>query len=153
VRWSNSPKSENFGFSWVATTKIYLRALIYFVVSAFIFMRHYRCPDIEYPLEMRWTSHCVVLLILKVSSPLLPHSTLTLLNRRIVACRSAANMVAVKKVLYKRFAEVGRVVLIQYGPNVGKLATIIDIVDQNRVSHGGASVDDFVVASSLVGQA
>ena len=44
-------------------------------------------------------------------------------------------MVAVKKVLYKRFAEVGRVVLIQYGPNVGKLATIIDIVDQNRVSH------------------
>lgn len=38
-----------------------------------------------------------------------------------------------KVVLYKRFAEVGRVVLIQYGPDVGKLATIVDIVDQNRV--------------------
>lgn len=36
--------------------------------------------------------------------------------------------------LYQRFAELGRVVLIQYGPETGKLATIIDIVDQNRVS-------------------
>jgi len=36
--------------------------------------------------------------------------------------------------LYQRFAEIGRVVLIQYGPEAGKLATIIDIVDQNRVS-------------------
>ena len=37
------------------------------------------------------------------------------------------------KSLFKRFAEVGRVVFIQYGPETGKLATIIDIVDQNRV--------------------
>ncbi len=35
--------------------------------------------------------------------------------------------------LYTRFAEVGRVVLVQYGPNYGKLATIVDILDQNRV--------------------
>ena len=47
---------------------------------------------------------------------------------------------AEKKILYKRFAEVGRVVLIQYGPDVGKLATIIDIVDQNRVSNEGMEV-------------
>ena len=37
------------------------------------------------------------------------------------------------KKLYTRFAEIGRVVLIQYGPDEGKLATIIDILDQNRV--------------------
>ena len=34
--------------------------------------------------------------------------------------------------VFKRFVEVGRVVLINYGPESGKLATIIDIVDQNK---------------------
>ena len=71
----------------------------------------------------------------KFPPPLLPltltHNSLATSHR--CTC-SSVNMVAVKKVLYKRFAEVGRVVLIQFGPNVGKLATIIDIVDQNRVS-------------------
>jgi len=38
-----------------------------------------------------------------------------------------------EKKLYSRFAEVGRVALIQYGPDEGKLATIVDIIDQNRV--------------------
>jgi len=38
-----------------------------------------------------------------------------------------------KKVLFSRFIELGRVVLIQYGPDAGKLATIVDVVDQNRV--------------------
>lgn len=33
---------------------------------------------------------------------------------------------------FKRFVEVGRVVLINFGPDAGKLATIIDIVDQNK---------------------
>mmetsp|Transcript_16485 Transcript_16485/g.37044 ORF Transcript_16485/g.37044 Transcript_16485/m.37044 type:complete len:134 (-) Transcript_16485:273-674(-) len=33
---------------------------------------------------------------------------------------------------YSRFVEVGRVVLINYGPEEGKLATIIDILDQNK---------------------
>jgi large subunit ribosomal protein L14e len=33
---------------------------------------------------------------------------------------------------FKRYMEVGRVVLINYGPEEGKLATVIDIVDQNR---------------------
>mmetsp|Transcript_48616 Transcript_48616/g.72159 ORF Transcript_48616/g.72159 Transcript_48616/m.72159 type:complete len:134 (+) Transcript_48616:135-536(+) len=34
--------------------------------------------------------------------------------------------------VFTRFAEVGRIVLINYGPLTGKLATIIDIVDQNK---------------------
>mmetsp|Transcript_12305 Transcript_12305/g.17714 ORF Transcript_12305/g.17714 Transcript_12305/m.17714 type:complete len:132 (+) Transcript_12305:109-504(+) len=33
---------------------------------------------------------------------------------------------------FTRFVEVGRVVLINYGPDAGKLATIIDVVDQNK---------------------
>jgi large subunit ribosomal protein L14e len=33
---------------------------------------------------------------------------------------------------FTRFVEVGRIVLINYGPDAGKLATIIDIVDQNK---------------------
>lgn len=34
--------------------------------------------------------------------------------------------------VFKRYVEVGRVVLINYGPESGKLATIIDIVDSNK---------------------
>ena len=33
---------------------------------------------------------------------------------------------------FSRYVEVGRIVLINYGPETGKLATIIDIVDQNK---------------------
>jgi large subunit ribosomal protein L14e len=33
---------------------------------------------------------------------------------------------------FSRYVEVGRVVLISYGPDAGKLATVIDIVDQNK---------------------
>lgn len=34
---------------------------------------------------------------------------------------------------YKRQVQVGRVALINYGPDAGKLCTIINIIDQNRV--------------------
>ena len=34
---------------------------------------------------------------------------------------------------FTRFVEVGRVVLINYGPDAGKLATIIDVIDSKRV--------------------
>lgn len=34
---------------------------------------------------------------------------------------------------FKRFVEIGRVVLINYGPHEGKLAVIIDVVDGNKV--------------------
>merc|ERR1712170_20666 len=36
------------------------------------------------------------------------------------------------KMVFKRYVEVGRVVLVNYGPDAGKLATIVDIVDQNK---------------------
>ncbi|CAK9075751.1 60S ribosomal protein L14-2 [Durusdinium trenchii] len=35
--------------------------------------------------------------------------------------------------VFNKFVEVGRVVLINYGPEKGKLATVINIVDGNRV--------------------
>ena len=34
---------------------------------------------------------------------------------------------------FTRFVEVGRVVLINYGPDAGKIATIVDILDSKRV--------------------
>jgi large subunit ribosomal protein L14e len=33
---------------------------------------------------------------------------------------------------FTRYMEVGRVVLVNFGPEAGKLATVIDIVDQNK---------------------
>jgi hypothetical protein len=36
--------------------------------------------------------------------------------------------------VYKRFVEIGRVVLVNNGPDAGKLAVIVDVLDQNRVS-------------------
>mmetsp|Transcript_34237 Transcript_34237/g.38967 ORF Transcript_34237/g.38967 Transcript_34237/m.38967 type:complete len:134 (+) Transcript_34237:119-520(+) len=33
---------------------------------------------------------------------------------------------------FTRFVEVGRVVLLNFGPNEDKLATIVDIIDQNK---------------------
>lgn len=35
---------------------------------------------------------------------------------------------------FKRFVEVGRVVLVNDGPSAGKLAVIAEIIDHNRVS-------------------
>ena len=35
---------------------------------------------------------------------------------------------------FTRFVEVGRVVLINYGENKGKICTVIDVVDAKRVS-------------------
>lgn len=34
--------------------------------------------------------------------------------------------------VFTRHVELGRVVLVNYGPEAGKLATIIDVVDQNK---------------------
>ena len=41
--------------------------------------------------------------------------------------------------VFKRHVEVGRIVLINYGPDKGSLATIIDIVDQNKCLIDGPS--------------
>lgn len=32
-----------------------------------------------------------------------------------------------------RYVEIGRVAMVNYGPDYGKLVTIVDVVDQNRV--------------------
>lgn len=37
---------------------------------------------------------------------------------------------------FKRNAEIGRVAVVNYGAETGKLVVISDIVDQNRVSRG-----------------
>eukprot|EP01116_Phalansterium_solitarium_P013969 TRINITY_DN31447_c0_g1_i1.p1 TRINITY_DN31447_c0_g1~~TRINITY_DN31447_c0_g1_i1.p1 ORF type:complete len:152 (+),score=56.27 TRINITY_DN31447_c0_g1_i1:66-521(+) len=42
-------------------------------------------------------------------------------------------------VLFKRLVEIGRVALINYGPDQGKLAVIIDVIDQNRALVDGPS--------------
>ncbi|ELR19468.1 ribosomal protein L14, putative [Acanthamoeba castellanii str. Neff] len=34
--------------------------------------------------------------------------------------------------VFKRFVEIGRVAVINYGPDAGKLCVIIDVLDQNR---------------------
>ena len=34
---------------------------------------------------------------------------------------------------YSRYVEIGRVALVNYGPEYGKLVVITDVVDQNRV--------------------
>lgn len=35
---------------------------------------------------------------------------------------------------FTRFVEIGRVAMVNYGPEHGKLVVISDVVDQNRVS-------------------
>jgi len=35
---------------------------------------------------------------------------------------------------FKKIVEVGRVVMITYGPDAGKLAVIVDIIDHGRVN-------------------
>ena len=43
--------------------------------------------------------------------------------------------------VYKRFVEIGRVALINDGPDRGKLCVIIDIVDQRRVCDPSANIN------------
>lgn len=35
--------------------------------------------------------------------------------------------------VFKRFVEIGRVAYVAFGPHEGKLVTIVDVIDQNRV--------------------
>jgi len=37
---------------------------------------------------------------------------------------------------FSRYVEIGRVALVSYGAEYGKLVVIVDVVDQNRVSYG-----------------
>jgi len=39
--------------------------------------------------------------------------------------------------LFKRFVEIGRIVVLRNGPDAGKIATIVDVLDQNRAMIDG----------------
>ena len=45
----------------------------------------------------------------------------------------AKNIIYKKKQVFKRFIELGRVVLINYGPLSGKLSVIVDILNTTRI--------------------
>lgn len=45
----------------------------------------------------------------------------------------SAVLLALAKMPFKRYVEIGRVALVNYGPEFGKLVTVVDIVDSNRV--------------------
>ena len=47
--------------------------------------------------------------------------------------QSAEGVKAAQAQTFQRFVEVGRVVLLEQGPNAGKLATIVEIQDASRV--------------------
>lgn len=36
---------------------------------------------------------------------------------------------------FKKFVEIGRIVVLQEGPVAGKIAAVVDVIDQNRVSY------------------
>lgn len=46
---------------------------------------------------------------------------------RVSCCRA--------KMPFKRYVEIGRVALVNFGEDYGKLVVITDVVDQNRVSN------------------
>ncbi|KAI1299987.1 60S ribosomal protein L14 [Halotydeus destructor] len=48
----------------------------------------------------------------------------------------------------KHFVEIGRVALINHGPDAGKTAAIVDVIDQNRALLDGPSFDRKPVAFS-----
>merc|ERR1712166_701539 len=54
--------------------------------------------------------------------------------------RTAQLFVVAAKMVFTRFVEVGRVALISYGPYTGKLCTIVNVIDHNRVLVDGPSV-------------
>jgi len=55
------------------------------------------------------------------------------LSRNVKKCLiSAALPVEHRRMVFKRFVEIGRVCVINYGPDYGKLCVIIDVLDQNR---------------------
>ena len=51
--------------------------------------------------------------------------------------------------VFTRFVEVGRVALISYGPDTGKLCTIVNVIDHNRVLVDGPSTATGVHRHSL----
>ena len=54
---------------------------------------------------------------------------------------------------FKRFVEIGRVAVISYGPDSGKLCTIVDVIDHNRVLVDGPAAITGVHRAAWVGAA
>lgn len=52
--------------------------------------------------------------------------------------------------MFTRFVEIGRVCLINYGPDEGKLATIIDVVDQNKCLIDGENINRQIINFSRI---
>ena len=50
---------------------------------------------------------------------------------------------------FSRLAEIGRVVLVNYGPETGKLLVITDIIDQNRVSRPARPPPDAIASPAI----
>ncbi|KAI6649898.1 60S ribosomal protein L14 [Oopsacas minuta] len=44
------------------------------------------------------------------------------------------------KMVFDKFVEVGRIILITQGPYTGKLAAIVDVIDQNRILIDGSTM-------------
>lgn len=49
--------------------------------------------------------------------------------------------------MFARFVEIGRVVMLTFGDDYGKLAVIVDILDHNRVLVGMLSVGEWMLVS------
>ena len=47
---------------------------------------------------------------------------------------------------FKRYVEIGRVALINYGKEYGKLVVIVDVIDQNRVCSFPIFASNFVTS-------
>lgn len=53
--------------------------------------------------------------------------------------------------VFNRYVEIGRVVLINKGEFAGKIATVVDVIDQNRVSPAQTSASCCVDCRRCVG--
>jgi hypothetical protein len=54
--------------------------------------------------------------------------------------KRVADLLALQAVMpFSRYVEIGRVALVSYGAEYGKLVVIVDVVDQNRVSVGASN--------------
>ena len=53
----------------------------------------------------------------------------------LISLLSTLSVLHVKPFLqpFRRYVEIGRVAMVNYGPSYGKLVVIVDVVDQNRV--------------------
>ena len=62
---------------------------------------------------------------------------------KLTTCISDALFLLFPQV-FKKFVEIGRVAYIAFGPDEGKLAAIVDVIDQNRVSLIGEELLKFM---------